>query len=92
MSDESGTLIRHRDVWDCVFEEVCDLPYYTEPDVFYERRLRRGMRIRELRQYASSLFEKTDRELSVRDLKLAFLHKFHIVLRSVVQIIVLVYA
>ena len=76
MPDESETLIRHRDAWDRVFEEVCDLPYYTEPEVFYERRLRKGMRIRELRQYASSLFEKTERELSVRDLKLAFLHKF----------------
>lgn len=55
-----------------MWQEVCDIPYYTEPDVFYETRMRKGMRIRELRSYAASLFGKGDEELTVRELKLAF--------------------
>jgi hypothetical protein len=58
------------------YQEVCDLPYYTEPDVFYETRMRKGMQIRELRDHACLLFGKRNEELTVRDLKLAFLHKF----------------
>lgn len=58
------------------YVEVCDIPYYTEPGVFYETRMRKGMRIRKLRSYAASLFGKGDEELTVRDLKLAFLRKF----------------
>jgi hypothetical protein len=58
-----------------MWQEVCDIPYYTEPDVFYETRIRKGMHIGELRRYASSLFGKVDQELTGRDLKLAFLHK-----------------
>jgi hypothetical protein len=59
-----------------MWQEVCDLPYYTEPKLFYETRIRKGMVIGELRRYASSLFGKAKQELTVRDLKLAFLHKF----------------
>lgn len=59
-----------------MWQEVCDLPYYTEPDLFYETRMRKGMRIEELRGYASFLFGKANQELTVHDLKLAFLHKF----------------
>lgn len=60
--------------------EVCDLPYYTEPEAFYEKRMREGMRIRELRFYADLLFQKEDEELTVRDFKLAFLNKFPFVI------------
>ena len=59
-----------------MWQEVCDLPYYTEPDLFYETRMRKGMHIGELRRYASSLLGKLDQELTVHDLKLAFLHRF----------------
>ncbi len=58
------------------YQEVCDLPYYTEPGVFYETRMRKAMRVRELRSYACEAFGKGDNELTVQDLKLAFLHRF----------------
>jgi hypothetical protein len=60
--------------------EVCDLPYFTEPEPFYDARMRKGMRVRELRELASSLFEKPNEKLTVRDLKLAFLKKFPFVI------------
>ena len=57
-------------------QEVCDLPYFTEPSEFYDRRMMEGMRIRELRFYAGFMFGKKPEELTVEDLKLAFLNKF----------------
>jgi hypothetical protein len=60
--------------------EVCDLPYYTEPEVFYEKRMRLGMRIDKLRDYARRLFEKPNAELSVKDLKFAFLRMYPFVI------------
>ncbi len=55
------------------YVEVCDLPYCSEPDLFYRRRIMAGLRIRELRESACRLFEKQNDQLTVRDLKLAFL-------------------
>jgi hypothetical protein len=60
--------------------EVCDLPYYTEPDTFYETRMRKGVRIRELRDYACRLCEKENEQLAVKDLKFAFLHLYPFVI------------
>ena len=58
------------------YVEVCDLPYFSEPSDFYDRRMDEGMRIRELRFYAGFLFGKKPEEVDVKELKLAFLHKF----------------
>lgn len=58
------------------YVEVCDMPYYTEPDIFYERRMQEKMHIRALRFYAAFLFQKLEEELTVREYKLAFLEKF----------------
>jgi hypothetical protein len=58
------------------YVEVCDLPYYTEPGAFYERRMTEGMTVTELRRYATSLFGKERDQLTVRDMKLAFLKRF----------------
>jgi len=58
------------------YQEVFDLPYYTEPGVFYETRMRKAMRVRELRRYACEVFRKGPDMLTVQDLKLAFLHRF----------------
>jgi hypothetical protein len=53
--------------------EVCDLPYYTEPKAFYDRRMQEKIRIGELREFACKLFEKENQALTMHDLKLAFL-------------------
>ena len=53
--------------------EVCDLPYCSEPDLFYWQRMKAGLRVTALREAACRLFEKQNDELTVRDLKLAFL-------------------
>jgi hypothetical protein len=58
------------------YVEVCDLPYYTEPDIFYERRIQENMPVKALRFYAAFLFQKPKEELTVREYKLAFLKKF----------------
>ena len=60
--------------------EVCDLPYYTEPEPFYEKRMREGIRIGRLREFASKVFEKSNYELSVKDLKFAFLKMYPFVI------------
>jgi hypothetical protein len=62
------------------FTEVCDLPYYTEPDILYETRMRKGIRVRALRDYACEVFGKQDKDLTVRDLKLAFLKMYPFVI------------
>ena len=56
------------------YVEVCDLPYYSEPDLFCRRRMKAGLRVRELRESACRLFGKQNDQLTVRDLKLAFLN------------------
>ena len=58
------------------YVEVCDLPYCSEPDLFYWQRIKAGLRVRALREGASRLFGKQNDQLTVRDLKLAFL-KMH---------------
>jgi hypothetical protein len=55
------------------YVEVCDIPYCSEPDLFYRERLKAGLRVKELREKAGSLLEKDNDQLTVRDLKLAFL-------------------
>ena len=55
------------------YVEVCDLPYCSEPDLFYWQRMKAGLRVRELRESACHLFGKQNDQLTVRDLKLAFL-------------------
>ncbi len=56
--------------------EVCDLPYFTEPEVFYDRRMQEKIRIGELRDLACKLFEKENESLTVHDLKMAFLKMY----------------
>ena len=58
------------------YEEVCDLPYCSEPELFYWQRMKAGLLVRELREEACRLFGKENDQLTVRDLKLAFL-KLH---------------
>jgi hypothetical protein len=60
------------------YVEVCDLPYCSEPDLFYWLRMKIGLRVKELRESACRLFEKQDDQLTVRDLKLAFLKMYPI--------------
>jgi hypothetical protein len=55
------------------YVEVCDLPYCSEPDLFYRQRMEAGLRVSELKETASRLFGKQNDQLTVRDLKLAFL-------------------
>ena len=55
------------------YVEVCDLPYCSEPDLFYRHRMKMGLRITELRENACLLFKKKNDQLTIRDLKLAFL-------------------
>ena len=55
------------------YVEVCDLPYCSEPDLFYGQRMEAGLRVRELRENACRLLGKENDQLTVRDLKLAFL-------------------
>ena len=58
------------------YVEVCDLPYCSEPDFFYRQRMEAGLRVKELRETACRLFGKENDQLTVRDLKLAFLKMF----------------
>ncbi len=58
------------------YVKVYDLPYCSEPDLFYWQRMKAGLRVRELRENACRLFQKQDNQLTVRNLKLAFL-KMH---------------
>ncbi|PJC28484.1 hypothetical protein CO053_04375 [Candidatus Shapirobacteria bacterium CG_4_9_14_0_2_um_filter_40_11] len=60
------------------YMEVCDLPYCSEPDLFYWHRMKAGLCVRELRESACRLFEKRDDQLTVRDLKFAFLKMYPI--------------
>ena len=60
------------------YVEVCDIPYCSEPPLFYQRRIGAGLRVGELRENACRLFEKKDIELTIRDLKLAFLKLYPI--------------
>ena len=58
------------------YEEVCDLPYCSEPELFYWQRMKEGLLVRELREEACRLFERENDQVTVRDLKLVFL-KLH---------------
>lgn len=60
------------------YVEVCDIPYCSEPTLFYQRRIGVELRVKELREKASRLFDKKDTELTIRDLKLAFLKLYPI--------------
>ena len=60
------------------YVEVCDIPYCSEPVPFYQRRVKVGLRVKELRENACRLFAKKDAELTMRDLKLAFLKLYPI--------------
>jgi hypothetical protein len=60
------------------YVEVCDLPYCSEPDLFYWHRMKAGLRVRELRENACRFFGKENDQLTVRDLKLAFLKMYPI--------------
>jgi hypothetical protein len=60
------------------YVEVCDIPYCSEPVLFYQRRIGVGLRVEGLRVNACRLFEKKDTELTMRDLKLAFLNLYPI--------------
>ena len=60
------------------YVEVCDIPYCSEPPLFYQRRIEAGLRVEDLRGNASRLFDKQDAQLTVRDLKLAFLKLYPI--------------
>ncbi len=60
------------------YVEVCDIPYCSEPDLFYRQRMKVGMSVRELREAACRLFGKRGDELTLRDLKLAFLRMYHL--------------
>ena len=55
------------------YVEVCDLPYFSEPDLFYRQRVKAGLRVKELRECACRLFGKQNDQLMVQDLRLAFL-------------------
>ncbi len=58
------------------YVEVCDIPYCSEPSVFYQRRIEAGLQVMELREKACCLFDKQDSQLTMRDLKLAFLNLY----------------
>ncbi len=60
------------------YVEVCDIPYCSEPVLFYEKRIERGLQIMDLRKSACTLFEKPDAQLTMRHLKLAFLKLYPI--------------
>ncbi len=53
--------------------EVCNLPYFSEPDLFYWQRMKAGLQVTELRKHACRMFGKGNPDLTVHDLKLAFL-------------------
>jgi hypothetical protein len=58
--------------------EVCDLPYCSDPDLFYWHRMKARLSVKELRKYACCLFRKENDPLTVRHLKLAFLRIYPI--------------
>jgi hypothetical protein len=60
------------------YVEVCDIPYCSEPVLFYEKRIAAGLIVMDLRKNACSLFEKQDAQLTMRDLKIAFLKLYPI--------------
>ena len=60
------------------YVEVCDIPYCSEPALFYQRRIEVGLRVKELRENACCLFEKQNAQLTMRDLKFAFLKLYPI--------------
>jgi hypothetical protein len=60
------------------YVEVCDIPYCSEPVLFYQRRIEAGLQVKELRENACRLFDKPDAQLTVRDLKLGFLKLYPI--------------
>ncbi|MCG6533939.1 MAG: hypothetical protein L7F78_04465, partial [Syntrophales bacterium LBB04] len=60
------------------YVEVCDIPYCSEPALFYQRRIEAGLRVKELRENACHLFEKQDAQLTMQDLKFAFLKLYPI--------------
>jgi len=47
------------------YVEVCDVPYCSEPDLFYRRKIKEGLRVKELRESACRLFEKQNDQLSI---------------------------
>ena len=55
------------------YVEVCDIPYCSEPALFYHRRIEARLLVKELREKACRLLDKQDAQLTMRDLKLAFL-------------------
>ena len=55
------------------YVEVCDLPYCSEPDLFYRQRMEAGLRVKELRINSCRLFGKPNDKLTMREMKLAFL-------------------
>jgi hypothetical protein len=55
------------------YVEACDLPYCSEPNLFCWHRMKVRLHVRELRESAYRLFKKQNDELTLRDLKLAFL-------------------
>jgi len=60
------------------YVEVCDIPYCSEPDLFYWHRMKARLSVKELRKYACRLFRKENDQLTVWDLKLAFLKMYPI--------------
>jgi hypothetical protein len=58
--------------------EVCDLPYCSDPDLFYWHRMKARLSVKELRKYACRLFRKENDPLTVQHLKLAFLRIYPI--------------
>ena len=60
------------------YAEVCDLPYCSEPLLFYQRRIEEGLRVKELRENACRIFGEQNDQLTVRDLKLAFVNLYPI--------------
>ena len=53
--------------------QVCDLPYCSEPRLFYDARMNAGIRVTELREEACRMLEKENSQLTMDDLKMAFL-------------------
>jgi hypothetical protein len=60
------------------YVEVCDIPYCSEPALFYQKRIEAGLQVMELREKACHLFDKQDAQLTMKDLKLAFLKLYPI--------------
>jgi len=56
--------------------EAVAKPYCSEPNLFYWHRMKAGLRVKELREGACRLFEKQNDQLTVQDLKLAFLKMY----------------